>query len=96
MQRASQRAKLHPRVTSALMDPGAELNLVRAELLESLGDGKLRIHARENVDVALLNNGKHIGSVTQAVYLSLRLTARMDRNASAVNGSSCGLRCRKN
>ena len=59
---------------NALMDPGAELNLIRKSLLASHSVKlKLNIHARQPVDVILMNNGVEIGRVTEAVYLSFRL-----------------------
>jgi hypothetical protein len=67
------KSKVLPRVTKSLMDPGAELNLIRKSLIDTSGFGKFKIHARKQVEVSLLNNGKHIGTVYEAVYLSFCL-----------------------
>ena len=74
VRRDADNAKFEPRVTRALMDPGAELNLVRKSLMNALGKGgKLKVHAREPANITLLNNGKAIGNVKEAVYLSFCL-----------------------
>jgi len=76
VQRKSEKLKHLPRVTCVLMDPGAELNLIRKALIDVSGSGgKLKIHAREEAEIMLLNNGKHIGCVSEAVYLSFCLDA---------------------
>ncbi len=75
MQRARPQAKVQPRVTRALMDPAAELNLVWAELLEPSGAGIIKMHARENANVLLSNNSKQLGSIKKAVYLSFALNS---------------------
>ena len=64
-----------PKIVSVLMDPGAELNLIRTEALnaKSTTNRKIKVHAREPTDVVLMNNGVEIGRVTEAVYLSFTL-----------------------
>ena len=72
--RESERNKALPKIFGALMDPGAELNLVRKHLLEAMGrDSKLKIHARQTCNIILQNNGKEIGRISEAVYLSFVL-----------------------
>ncbi len=72
--REATRSRATPKVFNVLMDPGAELNLVRRSLIASnTKDTKLKIHARQETEVILMNNGKEIGTVTEAVYLSFRL-----------------------
>ena len=72
--RESARKRVLPKVFNVLMDPGAELNLVRQSLVTcGSSEKKLRIHARQSTDVVLQNNGVEIGRVTEAVYLSFRL-----------------------
>ena len=69
--RECERKKAAPRVVRTLMDPGAELNLVRSNLLGIHSkERKLLVHAREPCKIILTNNGKEIGRVTEAVYLS--------------------------
>ena len=66
--------KAPARTAKTLMDPGAELNLIQASLVNTLGrDTRLKIHAREACNIELLNNGKLIGIVQEAVYLSFAL-----------------------
>jgi hypothetical protein len=56
------------------MDPGAELNLVRSSMLSAHSqEKKILVHAREACEIILMNNGKEIGRVTEAVYLSFVL-----------------------
>jgi len=57
------------------MDSAAELNLVRAELLEQSGAGIIKMHARENANVLLSNNSKQLGSIKKAAYLSFALNS---------------------
>jgi hypothetical protein len=72
--RESARKRALPKVFNVLMDPGAELNLVRRSLITcGSSEKRLRIHARQPTDVVLLNNGVEIGRVTEAIYLSFRL-----------------------
>ena len=75
MKREKETTKIAPRIIRALMDPGAELNLIREELLnsKSCSERKLKVHAREQVQVTLCNNGVEIGRVNEAVYLSFCL-----------------------
>jgi hypothetical protein len=75
IKRERDKAKYAPRIVRALMDPGAELNLIRAEVLnaESCATRRLKIHAREATNVTLLNNGVEIGRVQEAVYLTFAL-----------------------
>jgi hypothetical protein len=62
------------KVFNALMDPGAELNLVRRSLISSQSrELKLNIHAQQPTEAVLFNNGVEIGRVTEAVYLSFQL-----------------------
>ena len=67
--------KIAPRIIRALMDPGAELNLIRQELLNinSCEERRLKVHAREQVQIILMNNAVEIGRVKEAVYLSFSL-----------------------
>ena len=63
-----------PRVFATLMDPGAELNLIRADLIEGGGkNSELRVHARQPDVLILMNNGKEVARVEEAVYLSFVL-----------------------
>jgi hypothetical protein len=64
-----------PRIVEVLMDPGAELNLIRAELLNatSCDTRKLQVHAREPEEIILTNNGREIGRCKEAVYLTFSL-----------------------
>lgn len=56
------------------MDPGAELNLVSSSMLSAQSqEKKILIHAREACEIILTNNGKEIGRVKEAVYLSFVL-----------------------
>jgi hypothetical protein len=57
MKREKETTKIAPRIIRALMDPGAELNLIREELLnsKSCSERKLKVHAREQVQVTLCN-----------------------------------------
>ena len=72
--RESIRPSATPKIFNVLMDPGAELNLVRGSLIASKSkDAKLKIHARQPTEVVLLNNGKEVGRVVEAVYLSFQL-----------------------
>jgi hypothetical protein len=75
IRRAKVTARTAPRIVEVLMDPGAELNLIRAELLNaaSCDTRKLQVHAREPADIILLNNGKEIGRVSEVVYLTFSL-----------------------
>ena len=74
VKRECERSRVTPRVMRTLMDPGAELNLIRQSLLDVRSrDTKLHVHAREACDITLVNNGKEIGRVTEAVYLSFEL-----------------------
>lgn len=68
-------ARNAPRIVEVLMDPGAELNLIREELLNaaSCDTRRLQVHAREPAEIVLTNNGKEIGRVTEAVYLTFSL-----------------------
>jgi hypothetical protein len=70
--------KTSSRVTRVLMDPGAEINLLRKELLDNIlgRDSKLKVHAREQCDVVLMNNGKEIANVKEAAYLSFALDGK--------------------
>jgi hypothetical protein len=66
--------KAPARIAKTLMDPGAEINLIQASLINTSGrDTRLKIHAREACSVELFNNGKTIGSCNEAVYLSFAL-----------------------
>lgn len=64
-----------PRIVEVLMDPGAELNLIRASVLNatSCSTRRVDVHAREPTNITLLNNGKEIGRVHEAVYLTFAL-----------------------
>jgi hypothetical protein len=64
-----------PRIVEVLMDPGAELNLIRASVLNanSCNTRRIAVHAREPTNITLLNNGKEIGRVQEAVYLTFAL-----------------------
>jgi hypothetical protein len=75
VQRHKVTSKIAPRIIRALVDPGAELNLIRKELLNvnSCDERKLKVHAHEEVEVTLCNNGKVIGHVQEAVYLTFCL-----------------------
>jgi hypothetical protein len=60
-----------PRTTSVLMDPGADINLIRGELLNSTKkNSALKVHATAEQNIELTNNGKVIGHIHKAVYLS--------------------------
>jgi len=70
VQRSSVKGRVQPRVVRTLMDPGAELNLVRSAVISAQSqEKKILIHARETCDIILMNNGKEIGHITEAVYL---------------------------
>ena len=75
IQREKEQQKYAPRIVRVLMDPGAELNLIRAEILnaDSSETRKLKVHAREQTSITLLNNGVEIGRVKEAVYLTFAL-----------------------
>ncbi len=74
LQRESGKSNAAPRIVKTLMDPGAELNLVRSSLLTAKSDKKkILIHAREPCEIILTNNGKEIGRVLEAVHLSFVL-----------------------
>ena len=75
IKREKEIAKYAPRIVKVLMDPGAELNLIRAEILnaDSCATRKLKIHAREKTNITLMNNGVEIGRVKEAVYLTFAL-----------------------
>ena len=56
------------------MDPGAELNLIRKSFVDEVGERlHVRIHARERDELILMNNGKVVAHVHEAVYLSFVL-----------------------
>jgi hypothetical protein len=60
-----------PKTTSVLMDPGADINLIRGELLNSTKkNSALKVHATAEQHIELTNNGKVIGHINKAVYLS--------------------------
>ena len=74
LQRDKQSRSQEPRVASTLMDPGCELNLISSKIV--LGGGKnstLKVHARCVQNIILMNNGKEVGKVREAVYLSFVL-----------------------
>jgi hypothetical protein len=75
IKREKEIAKYAPRIVKVLMDPGAELNLIRAEILnaDSCATRKLKVHAREATNITLMNNGVEIGRVKEAVYLTFAL-----------------------
>ncbi len=75
IKREKEKEKYAPRIVKVLMDPGAELNLIRSEILntDSCATRKLKIHAREATNLTLLNNGVVIGRVKEAVYLTFAL-----------------------
>jgi hypothetical protein len=81
VQRESSKARVAPRVLRTLMDPGAELNLVRSSLLNAKGsEQKIKIHARQQDELILTNNGKEIGRVREAVFLTFALDAHEQNN----------------
>ena len=50
------------------MDPGAEINLIRGDLLNATKKySALKIHATASQNIELTNNGKVIGHVREAV-----------------------------
>jgi hypothetical protein len=75
VQRDKETARIAPMIARTLMDPGAELNLISAELLKhtASSERKLKIHAREATNVVLCNNGKEIGTIREAVFLTFCL-----------------------
>jgi hypothetical protein len=74
VQRECEKRRVTPRVLRTLLDPGAELNLIRTTLLNAKGiEQKIKIHERQNDELILTNNGKEIGRVREAVFLSFTL-----------------------
>jgi hypothetical protein len=76
VQRNAPKAKRQqaPRTLRVLMDPGAELNLIRKSLLKGEGkNSELRIHATQPDNLVLMNNGKEVARVSEAVFLSFVL-----------------------
>jgi hypothetical protein len=75
VQRDKQTARVAPLMLKVLMDPGAELNLVRNEYLvhAARSERKIKVHAREQVNIILSNNGVEIGRVREAVFLTFCL-----------------------
>ncbi len=75
IKREKEKAKYAPRIVRVLMDPGAELNLIRADTLnaKSCATRRLKVHARETTNITLYNNGVVIGRVKEAVYLTFAL-----------------------
>ena len=56
------------------MDPGAELNLIRDGFIKGKGKlSALKVHATVKHNIAITNNGKVIGQVREAAYLSFTL-----------------------
>ncbi len=78
VQRDKQTSHISPLMLKVLMDPGAELNLIRNEYLlhASRSERKLKVHAREQVNIILCNNGVEIGRVREAVFLTFCLDGR--------------------
>ena len=74
MQRDLPKRSQEPKTLSVLMDPGAEINLIRGDLLNATKKySALKIHATASQNIELTNNGKVIGHVREAVYLSFVL-----------------------
>ena len=62
------------------MDPGAELNLVRKSLVDDVSKRlRIKVHAREKDELILMNNGKVVAHVYEAVYLTFVLDAPDER-----------------
>ena len=63
-----------PSTLKVLMDPGAEINLVKGEFLKGKGKhSSLKQHATLKQNIELTNNGIVIGHIYEAVYLSFVL-----------------------
>ena len=59
---------------SVLMDPGAEINLIRGDFVNTTKKySAIKIHATMPQNIELTNNGVVIGHVREAVYLSFVL-----------------------
>ena len=72
MQRA--KAKYSPLSFAVLMDPGAELNLIKGSLIKGKGKfSALKLHSTVEANIDITNNGKTIGHVSEAAYLSFTL-----------------------
>lgn len=72
MQRA--KAKYSPLSFAVLMDPGAELNLIKGSLIKGKGKfSALNLHSTVETNIDITNNGKIIGHVSEAAYLSFTL-----------------------
>jgi hypothetical protein len=68
------RHKRSDRTMSVLMDPGAEINLIRTELISGVTPASAIKVLDEKADpIDLFNNGKHIGSVNNAYLLQFTL-----------------------
>ena len=74
VQRDVRKRSQDPRTLNTLMDPGAEINLIRGEFLKGKGkNSALKQHATIKQNIELTNNGKVIGHIHEAVYLSFVL-----------------------
>ena len=74
VQRNLYKRSQEPKTMSVLMDPGAEINLIRGDFVNTTKKySAIKIHATMPQNIELTNNGKIIGHVREAVYLSFVL-----------------------